>query len=147
MRNGGQIETGYNLQAVADERHGLIVHSEVLSQSNDGGLFSGQIQAAQETLGKVCQQACADAGFSSGEDLKIMLDQGVDVVVPIVRHSDFRDHFTYDADADIYRCEQSHELKYIGDHRTTRPVFIRSAILLLAEAAQLSGLARRQTYR
>jgi hypothetical protein len=117
MRNGGQIETGYNLQAVVDERHGLIVHSDVLSQSNDGGLFSGQIQAAQETLGKVCQRACADAGFSSGEDLKIMLDQGVDVVVPIVRHSDFRDHFTYDADADIYRCEQGHELKYIGDNK------------------------------
>jgi transposase len=117
MRNGGQIETGYNLQAVVDERHGLIVHSEVLSQSNDGGLFSSQIQGAQETLGKVCQHACADAGFSSGEDLKVMLDQGVDVVVPIVRHSDFRDHFTYDADADIYRCEQGHELKYIGDNK------------------------------
>jgi len=117
MRNGGQIETGYNLQAVVDERHGLIAHREVLSQSNDGGLFSSQIQAAQETLGKVCERACADAGFSSGEDLKIMLDQGVDVVVPIVRHSDFRDHFTYDADADNYRCEQGHELKYIGDNK------------------------------
>jgi transposase len=131
MRNGGQIETGYNLQAVVDERHGLIVHSEVLSQSNDGGLFSRQIQAAQETLGKVCERACADAGFSSGEDLKIMLDQGVDVVVPIVRHSDFRDHFTYDADADIYRCEQGHELKYIGDNkdRKTRMYQIRSAAI------------------
>jgi transposase len=117
MRNGGQIENGYNLQSVVDERHGLIVHCDVLSQSNDGGLFSSQIQAAQETLGKVCEQACADAGFSSGEDLKIMLDQGVDVVVPIVRHSDFRDHFTYDACTDIYRCEQGHELKYIGDHK------------------------------
>jgi transposase len=120
MRNGGQIENGYNLQSVVDERRGLIVHCDVLSQSNDGGLFSSQIQAAQETLGKVCEQACADAGFSSGEDLKIMLDQGVDVVVPIVRHSDFRDHFTYDADADIYRCEQGHELKYIGEHKNNK---------------------------
>jgi transposase len=117
MRNGGQIETGYNCQAVVDDRHGLIVHSEVFSQSNDGGLFSGQIQSAQETLGKGCQKACADAGYSSGEDLKKILDQGVDVVVPIVRHSDFRDHFTYDAMADSYRCEQGHELKYIGDHK------------------------------
>lgn len=119
IRNGGQIQTGYNLQAGVDERHGLIVHSEVLNQSNDGGRFSSQIQAAQETLGKVCQQACVDAGFSSGEDLKIMLDQRVDVVVPIVRHSDFREHFAYDADADadIYRCEQGNELKYIGDHK------------------------------
>jgi transposase len=117
IRSGGKIETGYNLQTVVDERHGLIVHSDVLSQSNDGGLFSSQIQGAQETLGKPCQQACADAGFSGGEDLKIMLDQGVDVVVPIVRHSDFRDHFTYDAGADVYRCEHGHELRYAGDHK------------------------------
>jgi transposase len=116
MRNGGQIETGYNLQAVVDDRHGLIVHSEVVSQSNDTGLFSSQIQGAQETLGKICQQACADAGYGSAEDLNVTLDQGVDVVVPIVRHSDFRDHFTYHADADLYRCEQGHELKYIGDN-------------------------------
>jgi transposase len=117
VRNGGQIETGYNCQAVVDDRHGLIVHSDVVSQSNDGGLFSGQIQGAQETLGKVCQHACADAGFSAAEDLQIILEQGVDVVVPIVRHSDFRDHFAYDADADLYRCEQGHELKYIGNHK------------------------------
>jgi transposase len=117
VRNGGQIETGYNCQAVVDDRHGLIVHNDVVSQSNDGGLFSGQIQGAQETLGKVCQHACADAGFSAAEDLQIILEQGVDVVVPIVRHSDFRDHFAYDADADIYRCEQGHELKYIGNHK------------------------------
>jgi len=120
MRNGGQIETGYNLQAVVDERHGLIVHSDVVNQSNDSGLFSSQIQGAQETLGKACQQACADAGFSGADDLKIMLDQGVDVVVPIVRHSDFRDHFTYDADTDRYRCERGHELKYVGDHKANK---------------------------
>ena len=120
MRNGGQIETGYNCQAVVDDQHGLIVHSEVVSQSNDGGLFSSQIQGAQETLGKTCQKACADAGYSSGEDLKKMLNQGVDVVVPIVRHSDFRDHFTYDATADRYRCEQGHELKYVGDNKLNK---------------------------
>jgi hypothetical protein len=50
----------------------------------------------------------------------MMLDQGVDVVVPIVRHSDFRDRFTYHADVDIYRCEQGHELKYLGDHKDHR---------------------------
>jgi len=120
MRNGGQIETGYNCQAVVDDRHGLIVHTDVLSQSNDGGLFSGQIQAAQENLGKSCQKACADAGFGGSEDLKKTLDQGVDVVVPVVRHSDFRDRFAYDASRDIYRCEQGHELNYIGDHKDHR---------------------------
>jgi hypothetical protein len=120
IRNGGQIETGYNCQAVVDERHGLIVHSDVVSQSNDGGLFSGQIQSAQETLGKVCQTACADAGFGGSEDLKKTLEQGVDVVVPVVRHSDFRDQFTYDPRQNVYRCPEGHILKYTGDHQANR---------------------------
>jgi hypothetical protein len=120
MRNGGQIETGYNCQSVVDERNGLIVHSDVVSQSNDGGLFSGQIQGAQETLGKVCPTACADAGFGGSEDLKKTLQQGVDVVVPVVRHSDFRDQFTYDPQQNIYRCPEGHVLKYTGDHQTNR---------------------------
>jgi hypothetical protein len=120
MRSGGQIETGYNCQAVVDDRHGLIVHSQVLDQSNDGGLLSGQISAAQETLGKTCRSACADSGYGGAEDLKKMLDQGIDVVVPIVRHSDFRDRFTYVTEADVYRCQQGHELHYIGDHKDHR---------------------------
>jgi hypothetical protein len=120
MRSGGQIENGYNCQAVVDDRHGLIVHSQVLNQSNDGGLFSGQINAAQQTLGKTCHSACADSGYGGAEDLKKMLDLGVDVVVPIVRHSDFRDRFTYVAQTDVYRCEQGHELRYIADHKDHR---------------------------
>jgi transposase len=120
MRNGGQIETGYNVQAVVDERHGLIVHSDVVSQSNDGGLFSEQVQGAQETLGMTCQIACADAGFGGSEDLKKTLEQGVDVVVPVVRHSDFRDHFTYDRQRNVYRCPEGHLLRYVGDHQALR---------------------------
>jgi transposase len=114
VRNGGQIETGYNCQAVVDDRHGLIVHSDVLNQSNDVGLFSEQIAAAQDTLEKVCQRAVADTGYSSPEDLKKSLDQNIDVVVPINRCSDFRDHFSYDADQDIYRCPEGHVLRYAG---------------------------------
>jgi transposase len=114
VRNGGQIDTGYNCQAVVDDRHGLIVHSDVLNQSNDVGLFSGQVQHAQDTLGKPCQRAVADTGYSSPEDLKKSLDQHIDVVVPINRCSDFRDHFNYDADHNSYRCPEGHVLRYSG---------------------------------
>ena len=117
MRNGAQIEAGYNCQVVTDDRHGLIVHSEVVNQSNDMGLFSQQIDVAQQTLGHSCKTAVADSGFSSPEDLRRILDQGVDVVVPIVRHSDFRDHFTYESKTDRYRCPKGRPLKYIGDHK------------------------------
>ena len=114
LRNGGQIGVGYNCQAVVDERHGLIVHTEAVNQSNDVGLFSSQLQGAQDTLGKNCERACADAGYCSPEDLRKSLDQGVDVVVPVVRHSDFREHFTYDAGKDLYRCPQGHTLRNVG---------------------------------
>lgn len=114
FRNGGQIVVGYNCQAVVDERHGLIVHTEAVNQSNDVGLFSGQLQGAQDALGKNCERACADAGYCSPEDLRKSLDQGVDVVVPVVRHSDFREHFTYDSGKDQYRCPQGHVLRNVG---------------------------------
>jgi transposase len=114
MRNGGQIDVGYNCQAVVDERHGLIVHTETVSRSNDIGLFSSQLRAAQDALGKNCEKACADAGYCSPEDLSKSVDQGVDVVVPITRHSDFREHFTYDSDNDVYRCPQGHALRNVG---------------------------------
>jgi transposase len=120
LRSGAQIEAGYNHQVVTDDRHGLIVHSEVVSQSNDVGLFSDQIQGAHETLGKCCQTACADAGFSSPEDLERTLGQGVDVVVPIVRHSDFREHFTYEAEQDRYRCPEGRLLRYVGDNKNNK---------------------------
>jgi len=120
VRNGGQIETGYNCQAVVDERHGLIVHSDVFNQSNDVGLFSGQIDGAQDTLEKVCQRAVADTGYSSPEDLKKSLDQDIDVVVPIHRCSDFRNHFSYDADQDRYRCPEGHVLRYAGINRRNK---------------------------
>jgi hypothetical protein len=88
-----------------------------VNQSNDVGLFSEQIEDAQETLGKRCQTACADAGFYSPEDLSKALDQGVDVIVPIVQHSDFREHFTYEPEKDRYRCPQGRLLKYVGENR------------------------------
>jgi transposase len=139
MRNGGQIETGYNCQSVVDDCHGLIVHTQVLDQSNDGGLFSAQISAAHQALGKTCEKACADAGYGGSEDLRKALDQGVDVVVPIVRHSDFRDHFTYDAHADVYRCEQGHELKYIGDNKDHRSRMYQIAERATCQCCPLFG--------
>jgi transposase len=117
MRSGAQIETGYNCQHVVDDQHGLIVHSEVSSASNDVGQFSGPLRAAQATTGSVCQTACADAGYSSPDDLQKVLYQGVDVVVPIVRHSDFRDHFAYDPSSNTYQCPEGHTLRFAGKNQ------------------------------
>lgn len=114
FRDGNQVRDGYNCQTVVDDRHGLIVHSDVVNDSNDAGQFSKQINGAQETLEKRCQTACADAGYASPSELQKTLEQGVDVVVPIVRISDFRDHFTYDKEKNTYTCPENHHLVYAG---------------------------------
>jgi len=120
FRSGAQIEVGYNQQLVTDDRHGLIVHGDVVRQSNDVGLFSQQVDAAQETLERPCQRACADAGFASPEDLMKMLERGVDVIVPLAHHSDFRAQFKYESKRDQYRCPEGHVLKRLGRNNAHR---------------------------
>lgn len=52
---------GYNLQGVVDEKYGLIVNSDVVSENNDLNQFAQQINQANEILGKKCDTACADS--------------------------------------------------------------------------------------
>jgi transposase len=134
MRIGAQVEPAYNCQSVVDDLFGLIVHTEVSDAGNDVGQMSGQVTAAQDTLGRSCQRACADAGYCSPEDLAVLMDQGIDVVVPIVRHSNFRDHFRFDPDRNEYVCPEGRRLEYMGDHQGDRHhIFgIRDAAICLA---------------
>jgi len=52
---------GYNLQGVFDEKYGLIVNSDVVSENNDLNQFAEQINQANEILEKKCDTACADS--------------------------------------------------------------------------------------
>lgn len=52
---------GYSLQNVVDEKHGLIVNSDVVSENNDLNQFAEQINKANEVLEKKCDTACADS--------------------------------------------------------------------------------------
>lgn len=60
---------GYNGPIVGDEQNGLIVHCDVVAENNDRGQFANPIEGAQQTLGKPCEAACADAGYSNAEAL------------------------------------------------------------------------------
>lgn len=120
FRDGRQIRDGYNCQTVVDDKHGLIVHSDVVNDSSDVLQFSKQISGAQETLNRPCKTACADAGYASPWELQKILEQGVDVIAPIVRCSDFRDHFTYDKKKNIYECPEGHQLIYKGINKRNK---------------------------
>jgi transposase len=110
---------GYNGQIVVDEKHGMIVHSDVVNESNDVNQFAHQIDQANQTLGHNCTNACADAGYSDIQELKKIDDQHITVIVPSQKQAHARpvkpfdkEQFRYDSDQDCYICPQGHRLSY-----------------------------------
>lgn len=110
---------GYNAQIVADEKHGLIVNSDVVSESSDVKQFANQMNQAQENLGKKCEISCGDAGYANTDELKKSDDQGQKVIVPSQKQAYDRpakefekSQFQYDADKDCYTCPQGKSLPY-----------------------------------
>ncbi|RLD23358.1 MAG: IS1182 family transposase [Bacteroidetes bacterium] len=103
---------GYNGQIVVDEKNGLIVSMDITSDANDLNQMEKQITQAEEILAKPCQNACADAGYSSVDDLKLLVDKDRTVVVPTPKQvakdgkeNRFDKHaFSYDATSDTYTC-------------------------------------------
>lgn len=119
MRSIQGSHAGYNAQLVVDEKHGLIVSSDVVSENHDYHQFAEQIEQAHETLGKQCDTACADAGYASIDELEKIDSQGVKVVVPSCKQASGktkepfdRSEFKYDTDNDSYLCPANNILRY-----------------------------------
>jgi len=110
---------GYNGQIVVDDKHGLIVSSDVVSDNNDTGQFADQIEQANEILEKPCENACADAGYSNADELEKVDAQGIQVVVPSSRQASGKEpdtfdrtRFQYNAKEDCYICPEGVKLPF-----------------------------------
>jgi transposase len=118
MKGRQGSHAGYNGQIVTDEAHGLIVNTDVTISKNDLNQLKTQIESADETLGKTSENVCADAGYSSVDDLKPLINQGKIVVVPNSKQAQketkediFGKHaFSYDAEKDSYTCPAKKEM-------------------------------------
>ena len=109
---------GYNAQIAVDEKNGLIASCDVSRSSVDYGLLSNQVNQANQTLGKICSFAVADAGYSDLEDISKIADD-LTVLVPVQRQTD--DQFIYNKASDTYRCPEGHLLtRYTIDHDEQR---------------------------
>jgi transposase len=111
--------SSYNVQSVVDDKHGLIVHAEAVSETSDVNQFAQQIDQANEVLGKSCEVACADAGYADTEELQKVDGQQIKVIVPSQRqalHEEegpfSKSHFRYDKEQDCYWCPEGNRLKY-----------------------------------
>jgi hypothetical protein len=59
----GEIVAGYNVQIAVDDKHRLIVASEVVNDGNDTGQLHAMAQAAKQALGVAARTAVADTGY------------------------------------------------------------------------------------
>jgi len=116
----------YNVQSVVDDKHGLIVHTETVSETSDVNQFARQIDQANEVLEEPCQVGCADAGYADTEELQKIDGQKIKVIVPSQRqalHGEEKPfskrHFRYDKEQDCYWCPEGRRLSYVGTDATS----------------------------
>jgi hypothetical protein len=108
----GQGVAGYNVQAAVDDKHNLIVASEVVNDSSDVGQLHAMAKAAKDALEAEALQALADEGYYSSLELKACEDDGIVAYVPVpekTRHLAEKGRFSlkdfgYDPAVDAYRC-------------------------------------------
>jgi len=111
LSKGDQTVAGYNVQSVVDDKHKLIVASEVVNRG-DAGQLHKMAKAAKEALEAETLQILADGAYYTSEDLKACEDDGITAYVPphegngkLEKEGRFaRKDFSYDAATNTYRC-------------------------------------------
>ena len=102
---------GYNVQAVVDARHHLIVAHEVSNVGSDRAQLTKMGMAAKSAMGKARLQAVADRGYFSGPEIKASIEAGIAPLVPKPMTSNAKAEgrfskadFIYVARDDQYQC-------------------------------------------
>lgn len=111
--------SGYNMQSVVDDKNGLIVHTDVVSESNDLKQLAVQIQGAEADLGRKCDVACGDAGYWDITELAKFESADRKILVPSKLQASGKEpapfdksRFKYDANSDCYLCPEGNRLVF-----------------------------------
>lgn len=105
----GQAVAGYNVQSVVDDKHYLIVASEVVNDSSDVNQLHAMAKAAKEELAAEALKVLADEGYYSSLELKACEDDGITAYVPVPEGIEKKGRFSlkdfsYDPAGDAYHC-------------------------------------------
>lgn len=126
MRSVQGSHASYNVQNVVDDKNGLIVHAEAVSDTSDVNQFARQIEQANEVIENSCDVACADAGYADTNELEKIDVQGIKVIVPSQRQALHKEespfsksHFTYNKEQDSYICPKGYPLYYYGTDKSS----------------------------
>jgi transposase len=102
---------GYNVQAVVDAKHHLIVAHEVTNQGHDRSQLANMTRQAQAATGVDQLRVLADRGYFSGEEILACEQAGATPYLPKPMTSGAKADgrfskadFVYLPDEDVYRC-------------------------------------------
>jgi transposase len=122
----------YNVQSVADDKHGLLIHTEPVNESNDRKQFSNQVDAANHVLKKSCEVASADAGYANTDELEKVDGENIKVIVPSQQqalHEEekpfSKNHFIYDKSQNCYFCPEGNRLTYKSTNKKNGKITYR----------------------
>ena len=140
LTKNGQSVAGYNVQIAVNDRHKLIVASEVVNDGNDNGQLHAMALAAKQALGVETLRALADVGYYNGETLKACETDAIVAYVPSANRNKrlaaqgrfTLEAFVYDVMADVYRCPAGAMLRPMKGHKLdeTGKLHVRYASLL-----------------
>ena len=124
LQKHGQIVAGYNVQIAVEDKHKLIVASEVVNDGNDTGPLHAMAEAAKAALGAATLTALADTGYYNGERLKACEEEAITAYVPLPNRAQrlkeegrfAAEDFLYDAAGDVYRCPAGSQLRPMQAH-------------------------------
>lgn len=127
MKGRQGSHAGYNCQIATDDAHGLVTSTDATTSKNDLNELNKQVGNAEDNLGKHAENVCADAGYSSVEDIKPLMDKGKTVIVPNNKQAQkepkknqfSKDAFLYNPDQDTYTCPEGEEM-YRYDYNNGR---------------------------
>lgn len=121
MRSIQGSHASYNAQSVVDDKNGLIVHADVVSDTSDVNQFAQQITQAEAVLEKQCEVASADAGYADTDELDKIGQRRTKVIVPSQRQALHepekpysKSQFIYDESRDCYTCPKGQKLAFKG---------------------------------
>lgn len=130
MKSRQGSHASYNVQSVVDDKNGLIVNIDAVSEANDFKQLANQIKQTEETTEKKCKVACADSGYSNVEELEKIDCKNRKIIVPSQRQAlhDKKEkpfskgHFIYDKEKDCYYCPEGQTLKKRTQEKKSRKI-------------------------
>jgi len=114
------VKVGYNVQAVADSKHKLLIHADT-GNVNDSHDLAPMAIESKELLGKESITILGDKGYNTGEQLKKCKDHNITTFIsPKDTSGSSKDCysvelFRYNPEDDTYTCPANKILKTNGN--------------------------------